>query len=68
MGWALADEVLFALPDPLPFLQRLHRMGFDSFFLFLKNCRSFSILYNKMGIHGKKQLGKKGSEIKSRIN
>ena len=47
-GWALADEVLFALPDPLPFLQRLHRMGFDSFFLFLKNCRFFSILKERI--------------------
>nr|WP_320147896.1 NYN domain-containing protein [uncultured Anaeromusa sp.] len=47
-GWALADEVLFALPEPVPFLQRLHQMGFDSFFSFLKNCRFFSILKEKV--------------------
>ena len=46
-GWALADEVLVALPDPPSFLQRLHQMGFDSFFLFLKNCRFFFIWKDK---------------------
>ena len=47
-GWALADEIFFSLPDPVPFLQRLHQMGFDSFFSFLKNCRMFSIHKEKM--------------------
>ena len=42
-GWALADEVFFSLPEPVPFLRRLHQMGFDSFFSFLKNCRFFLI-------------------------
>ena len=42
-GWALADEVLFALSESMPFLQRLHQIGFDSVFSFLKHCRFFSI-------------------------
>ena len=46
-GWALADEVLFALPEPVTFLQRLHQIGFDSFFSFLKHCRFFFIWKDK---------------------
>ena len=46
-GWALADEVLFALPEPVTFLQRLHQIGFDSFFSFLNHCRFFSIWKDK---------------------
>ena len=46
-SWALADEVLFALPEPVTFLQRLHQIGFDSFFSFLKHCRFFSIWKGK---------------------
>ena len=46
-GWALADEVFFSLAEPVPFLRRLHQMGFDSFFSFLKNCRMFLIQKEK---------------------
>ena len=46
-GWALADEVLFSLPEPVTFLQRLHQIGFDSFFSFLNHCRFFSIWKDK---------------------
>lgn len=46
-GWVLADEALFALPEPVTFLQRLHQIGFDSFFSFLKHCRFFSIWKDK---------------------
>ena len=52
-SWALADEVLFSLPEPVPFLQRLHQMGFDSFFLFLKNCRFFSIVKERVPLGNK---------------
>ncbi|SCM82598.1 hypothetical protein KL86SPO_50369 [uncultured Sporomusa sp.] len=54
-GWALADEVFFSLAEPVPFLRRLHQMGFDSFFSFLKNCRMFSILKEKIHLP-KRQL------------
>ena len=47
-GWALADEVFFSLAEPVPFLRRLHQMGFDSFFSFLKNCRFFLIQKEKV--------------------
>ena len=47
-GWALADEVFFSLAEPVPFLRRLHQMGFDSFLSFLKNCRFFLIQKEKV--------------------
>lgn len=47
-GWALADEVFFSLSEPVPFLRRLHQMGFDSFFSFLKNCRFFLVQKEKV--------------------
>lgn len=49
-GWALADEVFFSLAEPVPFLRRLHQMGFDSFVSFLKNCRFFLIQKEKVQI------------------
>ena len=47
-GWALADEVFFSLAEPVPFLRRLHQMGFDSFVSFLKNCHFFLIQKEKV--------------------